>query len=325
MNPRAGDERGPRAARSAARWCPRSPCAKTSIWAARRRRARAPPRPRRGPPGLVLGRRRRLRRVQRLPVEDHRVGEGPADVDPEEHPAKLQGRGGGKRCRRGKWRTLPLRAGVSSLITVPPGDRFLRRRSGGRRRSFSCEARPGDPGAPAPDRRRSPRGACAKGSSRAPATGRADMACPCGCGRGIRERTRRARRRPAVAPDRPVRIDVAVDHLPDTQLVADRDMPAPWLNSQRAGRAKWRRSVTSRRMAPRRRRGRAACSAPSRIMLGLYNCRSDLSVDRTAELVHIFLTPFVSGPWSLPGHPCTSPLEAGVSMPTGCEKARAID
>ena len=121
--PTGGDERGPRAALGQQRVGAHGHAVREDLDLGRLGAGALERRLDRGedPPGLVLGRRRRLRRVQRPPVEDHRVGEGPADVDPEEHPAKLQGRGGGKRWRRGKRETPALASrGLLPITRSPP-------------------------------------------------------------------------------------------------------------------------------------------------------------------------------------------------------------
>ena len=84
--------------------------------------------------------------------------------------------------------------------------------------------------------------------------------------------------------------DVAVDHLPDTQLVADRELCSHLAEQPARGSGEVAAvcdeptngllaGVEDELLVP----------APSRIMLGLYNRRSDLSIDRTTELVHISL------------------------------------
>ncbi len=112
-------------------------------------------------PRLSPGRGRDLRGVEPVAVEQGRVGEGPADVDPEQHAATI--------C-----------AGHATAAR-PPG---LAAVGGG-------GTRPLRPALRLPP---APRGACARGSSRGPAAARAGTGCPCGCSRDTRGAVRRGGR-----------------------------------------------------------------------------------------------------------------------------------
>ena len=154
----------------------------------RRRRARAPPRPRRSRPrdwssGVVgtfavcSARRRRATASVKVPptstpsstvrtLSGSARGPGLAKPGPQPH-------------RRGRRPGGPPHAENSGRWRRPP--RSVERALERLQRA-------------APARRRSPRGACATGSSRGPAAARAGRACPCGCARGTRGDCRRARR-----------------------------------------------------------------------------------------------------------------------------------
>ena len=71
------------------------------------------------PHRLVLGRRRRLRGVQRAPVEHHRVGERSADVDSQEHAADASTRD--RKYRRKVEAPAVPTAEASSPCRPPPG------------------------------------------------------------------------------------------------------------------------------------------------------------------------------------------------------------
>src|SRR5919106_2031993 len=121
-------------------------------------------------------------------------------------------------------------------------------------------------------------------------------------------------------------LDVGVDHPPDAQLIADREVRTH-LAEERARRTG---EIATIGGEPADRL--LACvedellvPAPGRIMLDLNDSGSDLSIDRSAESVHLSLPLVVPVRGASAGRPCTSPLEAGASMPIGCEKTRAID
>ena len=149
--------------------------------------------------------------------------------------------------------------GLIPIWRPPPGG-HPPRRSGPRRRPPGPRARSRAPRAGSPDRRSSPRDACATGSSRGPAAARAGRACPCGCARGTRGRPRRARRLGHPLQELERELDVAVDHHPDPQLVADREVHAH-LVEQRARRAgEVAAVVVSRRITSSHASRTAACS-----------------------------------------------------------------
>ena len=255
---------------------------------------------------LVAGSGGRLCRVELGAVERDGVGEGPADVHSQQHDRRLcEPLRVGPTCFRTCVARALRRPGLLGRASAPvPGAPSQRRhpRAATPYAATSSSLRPGSRPRPL---RRSPRGACARGSSRAPAAARA--------GRGALARVRPALARDAVELEqlgRPFEQvererDVALDHVPDPELVAHREVH-PHLVEQRARRA---REVAAVGAQPAN--GVLAClktacrfRASRRVLLVLDDPRGQFPIDRSAEAVHVLSYP-PCGPTSPPAAaPC---------------------